>query len=674
MKPSPTEDKEFIGRLTEFILVNLEDEGFGGKNLAKLSGISRMEINRRLHSAKNIYINEFIREVRLQKALKILQNEEFTVSEVAYKVGFSSPSYFNKCFHEYFGYPPGKVEKVHGVSSEKDTSSPVPVKRVQKRFWLKIQSLTGTGILFLSILIVMGAILVYQKVFKPESLNDLRSSDGKISIAVMPFRNMTNDTTWKYWQDGIQINLISSLSNSLELKVTDSESILRLLQRDGFTNYASITPSVASKISREFDANVFICGSIIKAGDKIRVNAQIISTDKKQVLQTFESEGPEKGELIFKNIDLMRQEMKDFLQVTFMKNSDPKTDTYFLDPIKSPEAYRYMVSARKAERNSDFSTAIDMYMQAIKIDSAIYDAYALIAVCYGTQGDWKKCKEWMLNYYGFYGKLNMYNKLFADYLFAIIFKTPYDAIRYAEQMTAINPQAFYNYVNLGDEYNRIFQYDKAITEYEKASVMNGAFLTEGVYESLGKAYHNTGNYKEEKKLYKKAVKDYPDSPLLKARQAILELSERDTTLANQYIGEYKSLRRFNQWSEAKIVNGLAVIYLQGGYPDIAEKYYRLAHSLEPDNTEWMNNLGFFLIDEGRNIEEGLMLTDKALLLSPDDYLLLDSKAWGLYKHGKPDDALALMQKSWDLRIQQTRYDHTAFLHLEEIKTAVSGQR
>ena len=54
---------------------------------------------------------------------------------------------------------------------------------------------------------------------------------------------------------------------------------------------------------------------------------------------------------------------------------------------------------------------------------------------------------------------------------------------------------------------------------------------------------------------------------------------------------------------------------------------------------WMNSLGFFLIDTDRNIEEGLDLIDEALLLSHDDYSLLYSKGWGLYKKGKYQEAL-----------------------------------
>jgi TolB-like protein len=57
----------------------------------------------------------------------------------------------------------------------------------------------------------------------------------------MPFQNMTNDTTWNIWQDGIQFNLVTSLSNSPDLKVRQTESTNNLLQSKGFDNYALLT-------------------------------------------------------------------------------------------------------------------------------------------------------------------------------------------------------------------------------------------------------------------------------------------------------------------------------------------------------------------------------------------------------------------------------------------------
>ena len=62
---------------------------------------------------------------------------------------------------------------------------------------------------------------------------------------------------------------------------------------------------------------------------------------------------------------------------------------------------------------------------------------------------------------------------------------------------------------------------------------------------LDYAYHKTGQYKKEKKLYKKAEQDFPDDPDLIYRQAILSLTEGDTIDANEYIEKYISIRKEN---------------------------------------------------------------------------------------------------------------------------------
>ena len=107
----PTKDQVFIRKLTDIILANLGNENFGVKELIHESGMSHYGLNQRLHAINNKNINQFIREVRLQKALEMLQNEKVTASEVAYKVGFSSPAYFNTRFHEYYGYTPGEIKR-----------------------------------------------------------------------------------------------------------------------------------------------------------------------------------------------------------------------------------------------------------------------------------------------------------------------------------------------------------------------------------------------------------------------------------------------------------------------------------------------------------------------------------------------------------------------------------
>ena len=100
--------REFIQKLTYLVEANLANETFGPEDLAKEAGMSHTNLNRKLKSISNQTISQFIREIRLKKARELLLNGDLTVAEISYRVGFSYPPYFNRCFHEYFGVTPGE--------------------------------------------------------------------------------------------------------------------------------------------------------------------------------------------------------------------------------------------------------------------------------------------------------------------------------------------------------------------------------------------------------------------------------------------------------------------------------------------------------------------------------------------------------------------------------------
>jgi AraC-like DNA-binding protein len=76
-------DQIFIRKLSDIVLANLENGNFGVRELAHESKMSFYRLNRKLHSINKKTTNQFIREIRLQKALEFLQNDPFTVAEVA---------------------------------------------------------------------------------------------------------------------------------------------------------------------------------------------------------------------------------------------------------------------------------------------------------------------------------------------------------------------------------------------------------------------------------------------------------------------------------------------------------------------------------------------------------------------------------------------------------------
>ena len=104
-------ENDFINKVTEIIEENLSNEKFGVSELAHEMGMDRSNLLRKIKKQTKLSVSQFIRQLRLKNAMEMLKENSFNVSEVSYKVGFSSTSYFIKCFGEHYGYPPGEVGK-----------------------------------------------------------------------------------------------------------------------------------------------------------------------------------------------------------------------------------------------------------------------------------------------------------------------------------------------------------------------------------------------------------------------------------------------------------------------------------------------------------------------------------------------------------------------------------
>jgi tetratricopeptide (TPR) repeat protein len=560
--------------------------------------------------------------------------------------------------------PPGEPVKDLRVGEEK-----IAMERPAKSGIWKLLSLAGV-----LVFMIFATILLSPVIFKNNNLGNLRSSGKKISIVVMPFQNMTNDTTWNVWQDGIQNLLITSLTNSEGLKVLQTETINGLLKSKGLINYASITPSIASIISQKLDANVFIFGSINQSGVTIRINSQLTDSKTGEVIKSFQNEGPSGKDMIFNIIDSLAMKVNNFLVISKLKMENINLQELVF--TKSPDAYRYFIYGQSAFAKRDYPSAINMFTQAIAIDSNYTYSELHIAWAYLNQGLYEEGKKWCLKVYEKRNNMSIQQRLYTNFVYAVCFETPHERIKYLKQLLEIDNKLPHAYFDLGTSYLHLNQYDKAITVYEKSLEIYKEWGSKPWfvpnYTALGSAYHKTGQYKKEKELYFKAEQDFPDDYLLIYRQAVLSLTERDTITASKYIEKYISNQRDNSVSEAAITTNLAGIYSEAGILDKAEAYYQSALSLEPENSDRLNNLTYFLIDKDININKGLELIDKALNINPDNYSYLHTKGWGLYKLGKYHEALNLLQKSWELRMKNAVYDHNAFLHLEAAKKSVTG--
>ena len=107
-------DKGFVDRFRELIEENLADSELSVEDLGSKMGLSRVQLYRKIKALTNYSPNELVRIARLKKAASLLASSEKTISEITYEVGFTSPSYFTKCYKDYFGESPTDFLKRRG--------------------------------------------------------------------------------------------------------------------------------------------------------------------------------------------------------------------------------------------------------------------------------------------------------------------------------------------------------------------------------------------------------------------------------------------------------------------------------------------------------------------------------------------------------------------------------
>lgn len=105
-------DKQFLKQLQAIIQQNLSDSEFGVEDMGQQIGLSRVQLYRKVKAMTGSSVVDLLRKARLAKAWRLLETRSMSVSEVAYEVGFSAPSYFTKCFKEEYGMLPGDVGNV----------------------------------------------------------------------------------------------------------------------------------------------------------------------------------------------------------------------------------------------------------------------------------------------------------------------------------------------------------------------------------------------------------------------------------------------------------------------------------------------------------------------------------------------------------------------------------
>ena len=130
----------------------------------------------------------------------------------------------------------------------------------------------------------------------------------------MPYGNLSGDTLYNVWQDGFQNLLITTLSNSSELSVRQYQTVYSILEGRKDEYHAALTPSLARELALKLDTRTFIMGNILKAGNKIRINAQLVNAETEEIYRSYEIEGDSEDQ-IFMMADSLSVLIRNYLEI-----------------------------------------------------------------------------------------------------------------------------------------------------------------------------------------------------------------------------------------------------------------------------------------------------------------------------------------------------------------------
>jgi len=260
MENQPSMDDQFLNKIHQHIEDNLSNEHYSVTALAHQVRLSRSTLHRKLIKLTGKSPSDLIKEKRLIRARKMLENDVATASEIAYKVGFSSPSYFNKVFKNYFQLSPGDIRK----GNEPTIQQILNDKQKERKPIFRTKIRHPTAIILIAILALVISVAAVYYLFHKDKPDER-------SIAILPFDNLGSDKENQYFADGIVEDLLYRISQIDGLKVI-SRTSSEMFRDKGSKTIREIAELLGVKYILE--------GTVQRESNNIRINIQLIDALK----------------------------------------------------------------------------------------------------------------------------------------------------------------------------------------------------------------------------------------------------------------------------------------------------------------------------------------------------------------------------------------------------------
>jgi TolB-like protein/AraC-like DNA-binding protein len=481
MTESSLNGQSFSDMLIQLIEANLQNEQFGVNELAREAGLSRSTLHRKLIKETGNSATSFITLRRLEKARELLEQSDFTSAEIAYKVGFSSPSYFNKVFKNHYKISPGDLRKggklvpVDGLAEEKQINR-----------WSKTLVL-GVSTFLIAILLTWAGVHFFKG----------KGKTRETSIAILPFDNLSSNDENQYFADGIVEDLLSRLSSINNLKV---------ISRTSSEIFRDKGDKTVPEIGEMLGVNLIVEGTVQRVEDQIRIYVQLIDakTDKHILSKQYNRNLND----FFEVQSEIASEIASEFSLVLSNNEQialKRSQTVNLKALEYKQLGRFYLNSRTTE---GFLNSLKYFRMAINEDPDYALAYAEMADLY-----------FLLAWYG-----------------DIDFNTGRDsAIFLAKKALELDEALGEAHTVLGGVYNEFdWEYNLAKKEFLKALELSPNHST--AYQYYSELLCTEGKLKEARELLNTALRLDPFSFIIRYASSVLYCKEGNFEKA---LGEIK---------------------------------------------------------------------------------------------------------------------------------------
>ncbi|WP_321374741.1 FlgO family outer membrane protein [uncultured Draconibacterium sp.] len=553
MSTDSRNNQAYLNRLTSVVEANLSDESFGVSELAKEMGMSRSQLYVKVKSNTGKSASQFIREIRLNKALELLLQTDLHVSEIAYQVGFSSPTYFNNCFRRYFGYPPGEA-KQHPVVTPVETQKPGLVELKKKTDYF----IKKNGIVAVAFIIIFGSIFIWYKY----SINKRPDINREKSIIVLPFTNLSSEENNRYFADGISEDVLNQLTKIKGFKVVSRTSA------EQFRESRLSAPEIANKIN----VNYILTGSVRRQGNNVRISVRLV--DARKDLHLWSENYDRQLEDIFPIQNNIAQNVANQLQ-TILSPAEIK-QIEKLHPINAEAYDSYLMGQYLCLRRDSLSIqkGIDYFEKAIEIDSAYTLAYAGLADGYyalAFMGHVDTDKGYKMAYRAAEKALEMDSTLAETYavlgVVSIFGYWEYEKARsFFEKAIKLDSNCIVAHLYYSGFLEIVGEPEKALEQINKAIEQEPYYHMS--YVVKGNIYRNEKKYIESINSYERCLELNPEYRFAYFQNFLNYLDLNDEALAVQTLQQYFSF--FPEGQE--YINELKPVYETTGINGVLKLY------------------------------------------------------------------------------------------------------